>query len=69
MVSNLSLRIERILSFATHVLEYVLYDETELLDGAVRKLSEVITDTAEFIIGYVKRSPIGTLSTSVLLGD
>ena len=61
MVSDLAWGIERILPFATHVLEDVLYDETELLDEAVRKLYDIITDTAEFIVGYPKRSPISAL--------
>lgn len=61
MVSDLASGIERILPFATHVLEDVLYDETELLDGAIRKLYEVITDTAVFVVDYAKRSPTSTL--------
>jgi hypothetical protein len=61
MVSDLASWIERILLFATHLLEDVLYDETELLDGAVCKLYEVITETAGFVIGYAKRSATSTL--------
>jgi hypothetical protein len=40
-------------------LEGVLYEE-ELLDGVVRRLCDLIGDTADFVVGYVKRGPAST---------
>jgi hypothetical protein len=37
-------------------LEGVLYEE-ELLDGIVRKLYDLIGDTAHFVLDYAKRGP------------
>jgi hypothetical protein len=59
---DLASSIEQILPFATHALEDVLYDETELLEGAIRKLHELITGTAGFLIGYAKQGATSTLT-------
>ena len=48
--------IDRLLPFAERALDGVLYEE-ELLEGIVRKLYDLIGDTADFVIGYVKRGP------------
>jgi len=55
-VSDLASGIDRLLPFAERALEGVLYEE-ELLEGIVRKLYDLIGDTADFVIGYVKRGP------------
>jgi hypothetical protein len=39
--------------------EDVLYEE-ELLDGVVRRLYDLIVDTATFVVGYAKRGPAST---------
>lgn len=57
MVTDLASGIKRILPFADQVLEGVLYEETELLEVAVRRLYHLIEDTAEFVVVYAKRSP------------
>jgi hypothetical protein len=57
MVSDLADQIGRILPFAKQVLEEITYEDTDLLEGAVRKLYDLIMDTAEFICDYVRRSP------------
>lgn len=51
MVSDLAVGIARVLPFANQVLEDVLYDETETLKEVVRKMRELIVDTATFICG------------------
>jgi hypothetical protein len=43
------------------VIEGILYEETELLEVAVRKLYNLIEDTAEFVVNYAKRIPSSTL--------
>ena len=57
MVSDLASSIERILPFAKRALEDVLYDKAELLEPLVKKMYNLISETATFICGYVKRSP------------
>ena len=47
-------------------MEGVLYEE-ELLDGVVRKLYDLIGDTATFVIGYAKRGPASTRYFSAVL--
>jgi hypothetical protein len=63
MVSDLADQIERILPFAKQVLEVIVYDDTELLEGAIRKLYDLIMDTAEFICDYIRRSPASRYSS------
>ena len=58
-VSELASGIDGLLPFAERSLEGVLYEE-ELLDGVVRRLYDLIGDTANFAVGYVKRGPAST---------
>ena len=55
-VSDLASGIDGILPFAKQTTEDVLYED-ELLDKVVRKLYDLIGDTANFVIGYAKRGP------------
>jgi hypothetical protein len=58
-VSDLAAGIERLLPFAKRAVDGVLYEE-ELLEGVVRKLYDLIGDTADFVAGYAKRGPTST---------
>jgi hypothetical protein len=60
MVCDLADQIECMLPFATQVLEEILYDDTEPLEEAVRKLYILIIDATEFICSYVRRNTPGT---------
>jgi hypothetical protein len=55
-VSELASGINGLLPFAELSLEGVLYEE-ELLNGVIMTLYNLIGDTADFIVGYVKRGP------------
>jgi hypothetical protein len=57
MMSDLASAVESILPFAERTMEDVLCDDADLLEGVVRRLYELIGDTATFICGYAKRSP------------
>jgi uncharacterized protein with HEPN domain len=58
-VSDLASEIDGIIPFAKQTMEDILHED-ELLDNVVRKLYDLIGDTANFIIGYAKRGPAGT---------
>jgi hypothetical protein len=47
---------DRILLFAKQALDGILYEE-ELLADAVKRLYDLVGDTANFVIGYAKRGP------------
>lgn len=57
MLSDLADQIERILPFAKQAPEEIVYDDTELLEGAIGKLYNLIMNMAEFICDYVRRRP------------
>jgi hypothetical protein len=58
-VSDLADGIDAILPFAERALEGLLYEE-ELLDRVIRRLYDLIGDTAVFVIDYAKRGPPST---------
>jgi hypothetical protein len=67
MVSDLVGQMGRILPFAEQVLEGILYDETELLDEAVKTFYGLIIVTAEFVCDYIRgSSPSGMYFLKVM---
>jgi hypothetical protein len=66
MVLGLSEGIGRICGFATLVLDDIICDEAELLDGAVRRMCTLIAEAANFICDYAKQSA-GCTSCSIML--
>jgi hypothetical protein len=65
MVSELTDQIEHLLPFAKQAMEEIVYDDTELLEGVIRKLYNLVMDMAEFICGYVKKSPTSMSSFTI----
>jgi hypothetical protein len=66
MVSDLTDQIERLLPFAKQALEELVYDDTELLEGAVRRLCNLVMEAAEFICDYVKKAPTSMYSFTTI---
>lgn len=64
MVSNLADSVGRILPFIKPVQEESIDDDIELLGEIIKKMYDLILDTAEFIGDYVRRS---ALSMSLLM--
>lgn len=67
MASDLVIEIGGILPFAERTLDDVLCDEAELLEPLVKKLYEMIVETASFICKYIKRSPPSKLPSVAML--
>lgn len=57
-VSTLADKVERIVPFVHKVETETLYDDNMLLEGIIKKMYNITLDTAEFICGYVRRSPL-----------
>ncbi|PVF92871.1 WD40 repeat-like protein [Serendipita vermifera] len=66
MVSGLAEQIERILPFSKQAFEEIPYEDTELLQGALGKLNNLIMDTAEFICNYVPQHPARRAMKSII---
>lgn len=66
MVSDLAERVRRILPFIKLIQEEDMDDDLELLRGIIKRMYDLILDTADFIGGYVRRS---ALSTSLAVQD
>jgi hypothetical protein len=64
MVSDLADGVGRIIPFVHKVQEKTVPDDVDLLDEVIRRLFDLAMDTAEFICGYVCRSP---LSMSIIV--
>lgn len=60
MVSDLVDKIGRVLPFITQAQQQVLSDDTELLEETIRRMFEIVLDTAEFTCSYVHHSPLST---------
>ena len=58
MVSDLADGVGRILPFVRKVQEQTVHDDDDLLEAVIRRLYDIVMDTAEFICGYVHRSPL-----------
>jgi hypothetical protein len=41
--------------------------EEELLENVVKKLYDLVGDTANFVVGYAKRGPAGTPYFSIII--
>src|SRR4051812_860461 len=60
MVSNLASRIQQIHRFAEKTMDEAVVDgETDLLERVISNMYDLIMETATFICGYVRRSPLG----------
>lgn len=60
MVSGLAERIDRILPFAERVLVDATHEDTEQLEMVIERMYNLAVDIAEFILGYVQRTPGST---------
>lgn len=58
LVSDLVDRVGRMLPFIKPLQAENMDDDIELLEGVIKKVYDLILDTAEFITGYVRRSAL-----------
>jgi hypothetical protein len=58
MISDLADEVGRIIPFVHKVQEKTVPDDVGVLEEVVRRLFDLAMDTAEFICGYVRRSPL-----------
>jgi hypothetical protein len=64
MVSDLADEVGRIVPFVYKAQEQTMDDDVDLLNSVIRRLFDLAIDTAEFICGYVHRSPLSMSVTS-----
>lgn len=61
MVSDLVDKVERMIPFIEQVENEILREDTQLLEGIVTKMCNLVLDTAEFVSSYVQKSALSTL--------